>query len=262
MEPTLIREIRNADGTVRWRHHPRIVRRVFPAAIAQQMREILKHTITEGTGKSAALTKFALAGKSGTTKLLRDGSYNSGDYTASFVGIFPADKPQLVILAKLDRPRGSAVYGGLVAAPIIKAIIEGTFAATRGTTLNRRELAAQAIQAPLSPDSGEVSADIAMPSPSSPASRVRVSRRARAEANDGAVPYLMAIAPERQKAAAGSPTVHAVPDVTGLSMREALLTLHEQGFRVVIDTLAGGGTAPAAGTPAMPGTLVRLHRTP
>ncbi len=259
MEPTLIREIHNANGTIRWRHRPRVVRRVFPAAIAQQMREILKHTITEGTGKSAALTRFTLAGKSGTTKLLRDGSYNSGDYTASFVGLFPADAPQLVILAKLDRPRGAAVYGGLVAAPIIKAIIEGTFAATRGTALDRRELAARAIAAPVVPDSGADSADVSLSTPATP---VRVPRRMRSEASDGSVPYLMAIAPERQKATAPPTTAREVPDVAHVSMREALFTLHEQGFRVVVDTLAGGGTAPAAGTRVLPGTLVRLHRNP
>ncbi|MBC7844636.1 MAG: penicillin-binding protein 2, partial [Gemmatimonadaceae bacterium] len=153
MEPTLVREIRRPDGTVRWRHRPRVVRRVFSPAVAQGMRELLKHTITEGTGKSASLTKFALAGKSGTTKLLRNGSYNSGDYTASFVGLFPADAPQLVILAKLDRPRGGQVYGGLVAAPILKAIIEGAFASTR-TAIDRRALAAQAIPVPIPADSG------------------------------------------------------------------------------------------------------------
>ncbi|MBC7844097.1 MAG: hypothetical protein H7099_17410 [Gemmatimonadaceae bacterium] len=45
-------------------------------------------------------------------------------------------------------------------------------------------------------------------------------------------------------------------------MRAALLALHEHGFRVVIDSLAGGGTSPAAGTSVVPGTIVRLHRSP
>lgn len=256
MEPTLIREIRSPDGTVRWRHRPRIVRRVFSTAVARQMRALLEHTITEGTGKSAALTKFALAGKSGTTKLLKDGSYNSGDYTASFVGLFPADAPQLVILAKLDRPRGGQVYGGLVAAPIIKAIIEGAFASTR-TAIDRRALAAQVIPTPIVPDSG---VDLAVAAPQS--TLVRVARRARSDASDGVVPYLMAIAPVHRSAAAPPAAARPVPDVSGLSIREALFTLHEQGFRVVVDTLAGGGTSPAAGTSAMPASLIRLHRIP
>ncbi len=256
MEPTLVREIRNPDGTVRWRHQPRIVRHVFSSEVAQAMREVLKHTITEGTGRSASLTKFALAGKSGTTKLLRNGSYNSGDYTASFVGLFPADSPQLVVLAKLDRPRGGQVYGGLVAAPILKAIIEGAFASTH-TSIDRRALASQEIAAPVAPDSLDTEPFVA-PVPAA----VRVARRARIEATDGAVPYLMAIAPSSPAAAAPPVTPRAVPQVAGMSLREALFTLHQQGFRVLVDSVAAGGTSPTAGALVMPGAIIRLHRTP
>ena len=256
MEPTLVREIKGPDGTVRWRHRPRIVRRVFSPAVARQMREVLEHTITEGTGKSAALTKFALAGKSGTTKLLKDGSYNSGDYTASFVGLFPADAPQLVILAKLDRPRGGQIFGGVVAAPILKAIIEGAFASTR-TAIDRRALAAQVIPTPIVPDlSGDTLVQTA------PLPLARSTRRVRTEVVDGAVPYLMAIAPVKRPRAAPPLTSKPIPDLAGLSMRDAIFALHELGFRVVVDSLPGGGTSPSAGGAAMPGSIVRLHRTP
>lgn len=256
MEPTLVREIRAPNGVVRWRHAPRVVRQVFTPDIARAMREVLKHTITEGTGKSASLVKFTLAGKSGTTKLLRDGSYNSGDYTASFIGLFPADAPQLVILAKLDRPRGGQIYGGVVAAPILKAIIEGAIASST-SAIDRRALAAQEIATPPGPDS-IVEAPVVAAAPLAE----RPVRRARAEVNDGAVPYLMAIAPASGSAAAPPQAARAVPGVAGLTMREALLTLHEKGFRVVVDSLATGGTSPAAGTPVMPGSIVRLHRAP
>ncbi|MES3034001.1 MAG: penicillin-binding transpeptidase domain-containing protein [Gemmatimonadota bacterium] len=256
MEPTLVREIRNPDGSVRWRHRPRMVRRVFTPAVAKAMREVLTKTVTEGTGRSASLTKFALAGKSGTTKLLRNGSYNSGDYTASFVGLFPADEPQLVILAKLDRPRGGQIYGGLVAAPILKAIIEGAFASTR-TAIDRRALATQVIPSPAPIES---ITDPAMVTPVS--ASVRVARRVRPDAADGAVPYVMAIAQTAPSAPATPATPRPVPAVAGMPLREALLTLHEQGFRVLVDSLAPSGTSPAAGTPVMPGAVVRLHRAP
>ena len=256
MEPTLLREIRSPDGRLRWRHQPRIVRRVFTPAVAQAMREVLKHTITEGTGKSASLTKFALAGKSGTTKLLRNGSYNSGDYTASFVGLFPADAPQLVILAKLDRPRRGQIYGGLVAAPILKAIIEGAFASTR-TAIDRRALATQVIPAPPLADSAIVdTTTIVVPA----APTMRLARRSRTESVDGAVSYVMAIAPAARPAPAPPVSARAVPDVSTFSLRDALFTLHDQGFRVLVDSLAATGTTPAAGARVMPGTVVRLHR--
>ena len=148
------------------------------------------------------------------------------------------------------------MYGGLVAAPIIKAIIEGAFASTR-TAIDRRALAAQVIPTPIVPDSG---VDLAVAAPQ--LTLVRVARRARSDASDGVVPYLMAIAPVHRSAAAPPAAARPVPDVSGLSIREALFTLHEQGFRVVVDTLAGGGTSPAAGTSAMPASLIRLHRIP
>ena len=257
MEPTLVREIRAPDRTLRWRHQPRIVRRVFTPAVARQMREILKHTITEGTGRSASLTKFVLAGKSGTTKLLRDGNYDSGDYTASFVGLFPADSPQLMILAKVDRPRRGQVYGGLVAAPIIKAIIEGAFASTQ-TSFDRGALAAQVRKAPVLPDSVGVGDTVSATSaaPTAP----RSARRERPEGSDGTVPYLIAVAPDRQSAAPLPAMAHVVPDVSGMSLREALLTLHEKGFRVVVDSAGSPGTTPVAGVSLAAGTLVRLHR--
>jgi cell division protein FtsI (penicillin-binding protein 3) len=257
MEPTLIREIRNPNGTVRWRHTPRMVRRVFSPAIAQAMREVLKHTITEGTGQSASLTKFALAGKSGTTKLLRNGSYNSGDYTASFVGLFPADAPQLVILAKIDRPRNGQVYGGIVAAPVLKAIIEGAFAST-STAIDRRALATQVMPVAPLPDSVLDS----MTAAARQSSVVRSTRRARTESSDGAVPYLLAIAPTAKPSPAPPVTSRLVPEVAGMSLREALFALHDKGFRVVVDSAANSGTSPLAGTAVVPGTLVRLHRAP
>jgi cell division protein FtsI (penicillin-binding protein 3) len=262
MEPTLVREVRNADGTVRWRHTPRMVRRVFSPAVAQEMREILKKTITEGTGQSASLTKFALAGKSGTTKLLRNGSYNSGDYTASFIGLFPADAPQLVILAKIDRPRGGQVYGGLVAAPVLKAIIEGAFASTR-TAIDRRALATQVIAAPIpvDPDSGTDSATAGVTRVVEQAAP-RSARRARMETSDGAVPFVLALKPGTGHTATPKPTARAIPDVSRLSMRDALFELHERGFRVIVDSAAPSGTSPVAGAAAVPGSIVRLHRAP
>ena len=91
---------------------------------------------------------------------------------------------------------------------------------------------------------------------------IRVGRRARLDSLDGAVPYLMAIAPTRNATLAPPSRVRRVPDVSGLQMRDALFLLHEQGFRVVLDSLAPAGTSPAAGAPVLPGTIVTLHRAP
>jgi len=64
---------------------------------------------------------YALAGKTGTAQMVIGGTYVTGAYTSSFVGIVPADKPEYVILVKIDRPQG-VYYGSIVAAPAFREL--------------------------------------------------------------------------------------------------------------------------------------------
>lgn len=43
-----------------------------------------------------------------------------GNYILSFIGIFPADKPDYVVYVAVNNPKGVTQYGGTVAAPIAK----------------------------------------------------------------------------------------------------------------------------------------------
>jgi cell division protein FtsI (penicillin-binding protein 3) len=102
-------------------------RRVVPAKVARQMLAMLTHAVEDGTGTEARIDGYVMAGKTGTAqKPLADGSgYSKSGYIASFVGIVPADDPQLVILVSVDEPR-AAIWGGVVAAPAVRDI--GAFA--------------------------------------------------------------------------------------------------------------------------------------
>jgi len=140
MEPRLVREVRSRDGEVLRRYPPRAVRRVVSPEVAEALAEALVEVVTEGTGREAALGSFRVAGKTGTARVFQAGEYRSGAYTASFAGFFPADDPQLVFLAKLDEPQGE-YYGGVAAAPVIRAMLAGTLAAWN-TPLDRQAIAA------------------------------------------------------------------------------------------------------------------------
>ena len=72
-------------------------------------------------------------GKTGTARIATGGGYGDRRYAASFVGYTPVDDPQLVIMAKLEDPKG-AVYGGLTAAPVTRAVVQAILA-TRGRGL-------------------------------------------------------------------------------------------------------------------------------
>src|SRR5690606_13221688 len=107
MEPYLVREIRDASGRVIERREPRALRRVLPEWAAEQVTEMLAKVVEDGTATRAAIDNFKVAGKTGTSRRTGpNGRYLPGSYTASFVGYFPVEDPQVVILVKIDEPRG------------------------------------------------------------------------------------------------------------------------------------------------------------
>jgi len=84
----------------------------------------------KGTGHRLRVLHRPVAGKTGTAQKAAEGrrGYARGKYVASFLGMVPADDPRLVILVVVDEPEGHAYYGGLVAAPVFKAIAEPVLA--------------------------------------------------------------------------------------------------------------------------------------
>ncbi len=248
LQPAIVKEIRGVDGKVLYRHERTVVRRVMSEETAHTIRGLLRGVVEGGTGDSARLATFDVAGKTGTAKRTEHGKYVAGKYTASFVGLFPADDPQLVLLIKLDNP-SSTIYGGKAAAPVSKTVLQAAIAA-RDASLNRKDLAAvpKRVEATASLPESVTNAD----------SIVRTTE-------SGSVPYVYRL-DSPKKPAVATIAAHAVPDVRGFPVRRAVYALHRAGFRVSLATIDAGGvanaTAPSAGTLAPSGTTVRLMRAP
>jgi len=229
MQPHLIREIRGSDGRVLERFEPEIVRRVIAPHVAAQVAQALVEVVEDGTGTSARMASFQVAGKTGTAWLDSGEGYERGAYYSSFAGFFPADDPQLVVFVGLDRPLG-AYYGGAVAAPVTRATMEAALAA-RATPLDRGALARSARRAPAP-----------LPARSAPAFASRE---------------------ELAPATAAVRDPHAgvsLPDVSGLPARVAVRRLHALGLRVEHSGVGEiRGTRPAAGTRVLPGDTITLR---
>lgn len=129
-KPRIVKEVRDSQGKVEDKVRSRVVRRVLSPTVTKKISEVLERVVQDGTGTRAGLSTFAVAGKSGTTRAWSNGSYEEGAYFSSFVGFFPAEDPQMVILVKLDRPEG-AYYGGATAAPVIRATMTDILASPR-----------------------------------------------------------------------------------------------------------------------------------
>ncbi len=262
--PALVKRIRNREGEVVFTHTPQVVRRVFSPEAVRAVMPMLESVVDSGTAVDASLASFALAGKSGTAKRTVGKAYGNATYTSTFVGLFPAGKPQYVVLAKVDNPRSESIYGGKVAAPIVKAVIEGAVSAPDASldwsALVGEQRPVQLATAPA--DSPVVSAGA-------------VAADTTSEPGRDAMPGVALVdsAPEQAlqaprvfdlskpvKEPKRTVRVVSVPDVRGLPLRVAVRELHGAGLVVRLVSGAAGVTTPPAGTAVRTGTVVQLAR--
>jgi cell division protein FtsI/penicillin-binding protein 2 len=129
LRPQVVREIRNALGETVYRFAPVTRRRVISDSTAKTMTGMLARVTVQGEGTApvAAIPGYEIAGKTGTTQKLINGRYSSQHHIASFVGFFPASRPEIVISVIVDDghgPNGGIGYGAAVAAPSFKRIAE------------------------------------------------------------------------------------------------------------------------------------------
>jgi cell division protein FtsI (penicillin-binding protein 3) len=90
------------------------------------MRELLRGKVSaDGTAPLAQPLGYSAGGKTGTAEKQEGRGYNSDKHRAWFTGIAPIDNPRVVVAVMVDEPSG-VYFGGLVAAPVFKTVVEQT----------------------------------------------------------------------------------------------------------------------------------------
>jgi len=210
VEPRVVRAIYRDNR--RFAVPPKTLRRIISADTAAAMTGIMEQVVERGTATLAQLPGYTIAGKTGTANKLVNGRY-SWDTYASFVGFLPSQQPAATIIVVLDAPRGrNGHFGGPVAAPIFKRIAEATLRYLGiGPTIN-------------------------------PPAPVLIASDARRAAPKGVAedpPIVRLVAEEG-----------AMPDLSGMTAREAVRTLVKRGLT---PRLSGDGVvvsqSPEAGAP-------------
>jgi penicillin-binding protein 2 len=190
------------------------------------LRHAMISVVEQGTARGSRLGSITIAGKTGTAAKLVNGHYSHSDYNASFVGFIPSRDPAIAIVVVIDAPHGpNRYFGGTVSAPIFRRIAE------------------PALQY------------LGVPPSLNPAPPVLVASRddsATAPASVGeAPPPLVSLVADGE---AGT-----VPDVRGLSAREAIRKLVKVGMAA---RASGDGFVvsqdPAPGSPLEAGGTCRL----
>ena len=120
VQPTLIKR---GEG-----YHPKSEMRVISEKTSEKMRKLLRLVVNKGTGKNANVDGIAIGGKTGTAEKSVNGRYSKDKLISSFVGAFPIDDPEYIVMVMVDEPKGNkSSYGyataGWVAAPAVKSIV-------------------------------------------------------------------------------------------------------------------------------------------
>ncbi|OQX89521.1 MAG: hypothetical protein B6D65_02710 [candidate division Zixibacteria bacterium 4484_93] len=121
--PYIVSQIASEDGVI-FENSPHAIRRVIDKETADSLRQILTEVVERGTGTKAKIPGIPVAGKTGTAQIAKGKrGYDkiSGGYTASFVGMVPADSPEMVAYVVVRHPKGK-YFGGTVAAPVVRQI--------------------------------------------------------------------------------------------------------------------------------------------
>ena len=122
-KPYFVKKITDSQGVIIHENFNQVIRRTISKETSEIMKQMMLDVIKQYTGYYAFIPGYEVGGKTGTTQKYAEGKI-SGEYIASFVGVFPAKNPDYVMLVIADEPGGDSYYGSVVAKPYAKMIIE------------------------------------------------------------------------------------------------------------------------------------------
>ena len=117
--PHIGKEIHGTEGTVKEVLSFEQTSGICSEETSDTLRKLLEGVVAEGSGKNAKVEGYAIGGKTATSQTL---PRSDNVYIASFLGFYPVDDPALMVLVKINNPKGGAYYGGTIAAPVAAEI--------------------------------------------------------------------------------------------------------------------------------------------
>lgn len=124
MQPYLVNSIKDINTEIK-RTKPTVLKKqICKKSTAQKVRQIMKGVVERGTAKSIYNPNFSVACKTGTARIAKEDKGYKPVYQASIAGFFPAEQPEYSCVVVIKSPTSGEYYGGQVAAPVFKDIVE------------------------------------------------------------------------------------------------------------------------------------------
>ncbi|MFC3879442.1 penicillin-binding protein [Algoriphagus namhaensis] len=248
MKPYIVKGIAKGNR-VEERFDPVVMRdEIASEKTIKQLQELLEGVVANGTAKNIASEDFKIAGKTGTAQKLENGRYTKNYYT-SFAGYFPADRPKYSMIVVIDSPKGFAAYGGDVSAPVFKEIAYRVYALDMELNPTNQQTIA-------SETSEESPMPVIRAGHAQEIHQILEELGVAADATQNEE-WVQTWAAEKTVKWKNNPVDQTtIPDVAGLSLRDALFILENKGLKV---DYTGKGRVKAQSIPA--GTKINPNST-
>ncbi|MEW6191732.1 MAG: stage V sporulation protein D, partial [Bacillota bacterium] len=273
VRPHVVRTIKSPDGKVVQEIKPERVRRVISTETARELVKLLENVILKGTGVNAYLEGYRTAGKTGTAQVVGpNGGYVPGKYVSSFVGFAPGDDPRLVTLVVVWEPQGGVYFGSQVAAPVFKAVMQDALrylGVPQQAGLEKPKKPWYAVEE--EPEQVKVPDVVNLPLHEAVQNLKTAGLgfilrgeggmvRMQVPQGGATVPAGTRVILELKAGLQSGKTAVTVPDLTGLTMKDAAVLLEKVGLVLVP---SGSGIAveqePGPGTKVSPGAKVKVE---
>lgn len=129
VKPVFVEEIRQGGRVVKHFETVVINKSIASRSTIDSVKSLMEGVVQKGTARFLRNSSFTIAGKTGTAQIASGKSgYNKTNYTASFVGYFPASNPKYSCIVVVSNPSSGKIYGGAVSAPVFKEIADKIYA--------------------------------------------------------------------------------------------------------------------------------------
>jgi len=224
IKPLLVKSVRHVDEDEKSFETDVVNNRICSRKTLNQLKLLLEGVVEKGTAKNIKGTHYRIAGKTGTAQILQHGRYTK-KYITSFVGYFPAHAPKYSAIVLIKNPRGWYQYGSSVAAPVFKEIADNIYARdiTLHDAMDKQKFAKNDVLPVIRAGKQE---DLAMI-----CNELGISNHSQTE-NEWVRSVKSGNGVKWKKNIEGQ---NIVPDVTGMTFRDAIYLLERSGLRVFFE---------------------------
>lgn len=224
MKPFIVKAIFRGNS-LEEKYEPEVIRKAIASEkTIKNLQDLLQGVVERGTARNISNADYKIAGKTGTAQKLIDGKYTRRYYT-SFAGYFPADNPKYSMIVVIDNPKGFAAYGGDVSAPVFKEIADRIYALDIELNPSNQQMIVKGeetrntlpyIKAGKSEEIHQILDELGFPSETT-----QIQEWVQTSAGDDKIIWN-----------ANEVDQETIPDVSGLSLRDALFILENKGLKV------------------------------